>query len=160
MIETKNEVSKNLEKALQELQRAKQHVANEKKKQNKKKHKAEKPKSRGNAITPFMGCAQIYHQRWYVRPSGSKFHLQWTMPAGCHMRRALSVLRQPKGEKVSKQPYTIPLHKLRLLPLNEAMLHFVNICVQTKAKVRLLSAHKVYKCAPLPCRQNLSAAYG
>ncbi len=55
MIETKNEVSKNLEKALQELQRAKQHVANEKKKQNKKKRKAEKPKSRGNAITPFIG---------------------------------------------------------------------------------------------------------
>lgn len=41
MIETKNEVSKNLEKALQELQRAKQHVANEKKKQNEKKRKAE-----------------------------------------------------------------------------------------------------------------------
>jgi len=41
-IETKNEVSKNLEKALQELQRAKQHVANEKKKQNEKKRKAEK----------------------------------------------------------------------------------------------------------------------
>ncbi len=41
MIETKMEVSKNLEKALQELQRAKQHVANEKKKQNEKKRKAE-----------------------------------------------------------------------------------------------------------------------
>jgi len=41
MIETKNEVSKNLEKALQELQRAKRHVANEKKKQNEKKRKAE-----------------------------------------------------------------------------------------------------------------------
>ncbi len=41
MIETKNEVSKNLEKALQELQRAKQRVANEKKKQNEKKRKAE-----------------------------------------------------------------------------------------------------------------------
>lgn len=41
MIETKAEISKNLEKALQELQRAKQHVANEKKKQNEKKRKAE-----------------------------------------------------------------------------------------------------------------------
>jgi len=41
MIESKQEVSKNLEKALQELQRAKQHVANEKKKQNEKKRKAE-----------------------------------------------------------------------------------------------------------------------
>jgi len=50
--------------------------------------------------------------------------------------------------------------KLRLLPLSEALLRFVNICVQTKAKVRLLSAHKVYKCAPLPCRQNVGVAYG
>ncbi len=43
MIETKAEISKNLEKALQELQRAKQHVANEKKKQNEKQRKAWKP---------------------------------------------------------------------------------------------------------------------
>ena len=92
-------------------------------------------KSRGNVSTPFTGCAQIYHQRWYVRSPRGKFHLQWTMPASWHMRRALSALRQPKGEKVSK---------LRLLPLSEALLRFVNICVQTKAKVRLLSAHKVY----------------
>ena len=28
-------------------------------------------KSRGNVFTPFTGCAQIYHQRWYVRPSGT-----------------------------------------------------------------------------------------
>ena len=41
MIETNVEVSKELEKALQELQRAKQRVANEKKKQNEKKRKAE-----------------------------------------------------------------------------------------------------------------------
>ena len=27
--------------------------------------------SRGNVFTPFTGCAQIYHQRWYVRPSGT-----------------------------------------------------------------------------------------
>ncbi|MDE5910232.1 MAG: hypothetical protein K2H52_16060, partial [Lachnospiraceae bacterium] len=80
--------------------------------------------SRGNIFTPFAGCAQIYHQRWYVRPSGSKFHLHGLL------RRALSVLRQPKGEKVSKLPYTIPLRKLRLLPFSE-------LCVQTKAKVRL-----------------------
>ena len=42
---------------------------------------------------------------------------------------------------------------LRLLPLSE-------LCVQTKAKVRLLSAHKVYECAPLPYRQNVGIAYG
>ena len=103
--------------------------------------------SRGNVFTPFTGCAQIYHQRWYVRSPRGKFHLQWTMPASWHMRRALSALRQPKGET------TIPLRKLRLLPFSE-------LCVQTKAKVRLLSAHKVYECAPLPYRQNVGVAYG
>ena len=41
MIESKNDTSKNLEKALQVLQQAKQRVANEKKKQNEKKRKAE-----------------------------------------------------------------------------------------------------------------------
>ena len=97
--------------------------------------------SRGNVFTPFTGCAQIYHQRWYVRPSGSKFHLHGLL------RRALSALRQPKGET------TIPLRKLRLLPFSE-------LCVQTKAKVRLLSAHKVYPCAPLLYRQNVGVAYG
>ena len=98
--------------------------------------------SRGNISTLFTGCTQIYHQRWYVCSPRGKFHLQWTMPASWHMRRALSALRQPKGEKVSKLPYAIPLRKLRLLPFSE-------LCVQTKAKVRLLSAHKVYECAPL-----------
>ena len=97
--------------------------------------------SRGNVFTPFTGCAQIYHQRWYVRPSGSKFHLHGLL------RRALSALRQPKGET------TIPLRKLRLLPFSE-------LCVQIKAKVRLLSAHKVYECAPLPYWKNVGVAYG
>ncbi len=41
MIESKQEVSKNLEKALQALEQAKQRIANEKKKQNEKKRKAE-----------------------------------------------------------------------------------------------------------------------
>ncbi len=103
--------------------------------------RAKKAKSRGNVFTPFMGCAQIYHQRWYVRSPRGKFHLHGLL------RRALSVLRQPKGET------TIPLRKQSLLPFSE-------LCVQTKAKVRLLSAHKVYKCAPLPCWQNVGAAYG
>ena len=103
--------------------------------------RAEKSKSRGNIFTPFTGCAQIYHQRWYVRSPRGKFHLHGLL------RRALSVLRQPKGET------TIPLRKLRLLPFSE-------LCVQTKAKVRLLSAHKVYECAPLPYRQNVGVAYG
>ena len=98
-------------------------------------------KSRGNVFTPFTGCAQIYHQRWYVRSPRGKFHLHGLL------RRALSVLRQPKGET------TIPLRKLRLLPFSE-------LCVQTKAKVRLLSAHKVYPCAPLLYRQNVGVVYG
>ena len=97
--------------------------------------------SRGNVFTPFTGCAQIYHQRWYVRSPRGKFHLHGLL------RRALSVLRQPKGET------TIPLRKLRLLPFSE-------LCVQTKAKVRLLSAHKVYPCAPLLYRQNVGVVYG
>ena len=103
--------------------------------------KARTLESRGNVFTPFTGCAQIYHQRWYVRSPRGKFHLHGLL------RRALSALRQPKGET------TIPLRKLRLLPFSE-------LCVQIKAKVRLLSAHKVYPCAPLPCRQNVGVAYG
>ena len=62
--------------------------------------KARTLESRGNVSTLFTGCAQIYHQRWYVRPSGSKFHLH-------------GLLRQTKGET------TIPLRKLRLLPFSE-----------------------------------------
>ena len=103
--------------------------------------RAKKLKSPGNAFTPFTGCAQIYHQRWYVRSPRGKFHLHGLL------RRALSALRQPKGET------TIPLRKLRLLPFSE-------LCVQTKAKVRLLSAHKVCPCAPLLYRQNVGVAYG
>ncbi len=41
MIESKNDANRNLEKALQALEQAKQRVANEKKKQNEKKRKAE-----------------------------------------------------------------------------------------------------------------------
>ncbi len=109
--------------------------------------KARTLESRGNVFTPFTGCAQIYHQRWYVRSPRGKFHLHGLL------RRALSALRQPKVEKVSKLPYAIPLRKLRLLPFSE-------LCVQTKAKMRLLSAHKVCPCAPLPCWQNVGVVYG
>ena len=103
--------------------------------------KARTLESRGNVFTLFTGCAQIYHQRWYVRPSGSKFHLHGLL------RRALSALRQPKGET------TIPLRKLRLLPFSE-------LCVQIKAKEQPLSEHKVYPCAPLLYRQNVGVVYG
>ena len=103
--------------------------------------RTEKLKSRGNLFTPFMGCAQIYHQRWYVRSPRGKFHLHGLL------QRALPVLRQPKGET------TIPLRKQSLLPFSE-------LCVQIKAKEQPLSAHKVYECAPLLYRQNVGDVHG
>ena len=104
--------------------------------------KARTLESRGNVFTLFTGCAQIYHQRWYVRPSGSKFHLHGLLQRAVRQRQAhMGELQSPIGAKVPP------------LPPSE-------LCVQTKAKVRLLSAHKVYVCAPLPCRQNVGAAYG
>jgi len=72
--------------------------------------------SRGNVFTPFTGCAQIYHQRWYVRSPRGKFHLHGLL------RRVLSVLRQPKGET------TIPLRKLRLLPFSDFAFRQKPIC--------------------------------
>ena len=88
-----------------------------------------------------MTKARTLESRGNVFTTRGKFHLHGLL------RKALSALRQPKGET------TIPLRKLRLLPFSE-------LCVQTKAKVRLLSAHKVYECAPLPYWQNVGVAYG
>ena len=51
MIESKNDTSKNLEKALQALKQAQQRVANEKKKKSEKKRKAEK-------LLPTIHCPQ------------------------------------------------------------------------------------------------------
>lgn len=99
-------------------------------------------KSRGNVSTPFTGCAQIYHQRWYVRPSGSKFHLHGLLRRAVRQRQAyMGELQSPIGAKVPPLPPS-------------------KLCVQTKAKVRLLSAHKVYECALLLYRQNVGVAYG
>ena len=104
--------------------------------------RAEKPKSRGNTFTPFTGCAQIYHQRWYVRPSGSKFHLHGLLRRAVRQRQAhMGELQSPIGAKGPPRPPS-------------------ELCVQTKAKVRLLSAHKVYECVPLPCWQNVGVVYG
>ncbi len=67
MIESKNDTSKNLEKALQALEQAKQRVANEKKKQNEKKRKAEnhhKYIMGGIIVKYFPG----YSQRTYCLP--------------------------------------------------------------------------------------------
>ena len=39
--------------------------------------------SRGNVFTPFTGCAQIYHQRWYIcAPFGEQVSLAWTPAEG------------------------------------------------------------------------------
>ena len=96
---------------------------------------AKKLKSRGNLFTPFTGCAQIYHQRWYVRPSGT--------PAESIVCLATA----------NRGRYTSPAVQRTHLPI-------CVLCVQTKAKVRLLSAHKVYECIPLPRWQNVGASYG
>ena len=111
--------------------------------------KARELKSRGNLFTLFTGCAQIYHQRWYVRPSGSKFHLHGLLQRAVRQRPAhMGELQSPIG---AKEPP---------LPPSEALLRFVNICVQIKAKVQPLSAHKVCPCALLRYRQNAGVAYG
>ena len=60
MIESMNDASRNLEKALQVLEQAKQRVANEKKKQNEKKRKAEKNRHKyimgGIVVKYFSDC--------------------------------------------------------------------------------------------------------
>ena len=98
--------------------------------------------SRGNVFTPFTGCAQIYHQRWYVRPSGSKFHLHGLLQRAVRQRQAhMGELQSPIGAKEPPLPPSV-------------------LCVRAKAKGQPLPAHKVYVCAPLPCRQNVGVAYG
>lgn len=86
-------------------------------------------------FTPLVGCAQIYHRRWYVRPSGT--------PA----EGIVCLATANRGR------YTSPTVQRTHLPL-------CVLCVQTKAKEQLLSAHKVYLCAPPPYRQNVGASYG
>ncbi len=84
MIENKNDASRNLEKALQALQQAKQRVANEKKKQNEKKRKAE------NHHKYIMGGIVVKYLPDCYRYDEGEFHLHGLL------RRALSALRQPK----------------------------------------------------------------
>ena len=98
--------------------------------------------SRGNVFTPFTGCAQIYHQRWYVRPSGSKFHLHGLLQRAVRQRQAhMGELQSPIGAKEPPLPPSV-------------------LCVRAKAKGQPLPAHKVYVCAPLPYWQNVGVAYG
>ena len=118
--------------------------------------KAKELESRGKVFTPFTGCAQIYHQRWYiyVRPPGGKFHLHGLL------RRAVRQRQAHIGGKASKLASQSPIGaKEPPLPPSEALLRFVNICVQIKAKEPPLSAHKVCPCALLRYQQNVGVAY-
>ena len=78
MIENKQEVSKDLEKALQALEQAKQRVANEKKKQNEKKRKVE------NHHKYIMGGIDVkYFPECYSYDEGElnrHIHVLLTMP--------------------------------------------------------------------------------
>lgn len=97
--------------------------------------KAQERKMEQIFFTPFMGCAQIYHQRWYVRPSGT--------PAEGIVCLATA----------NRGSYTSPTVRFPHLP-------YCVLCVQTKAKKRLLSAHKVCVCHPEVYRQNVGERYG
>ena len=104
--------------------------------------KARTLESRGNVFTLFTGCAQIYHQRWYVRSPRGKFHLHGLLQRAVRQRRAhMGELQSPIGAKEPPLPPSV-------------------LCVQTKAKMRLLSAHKVYPCAPTHYQHNVGVAYG
>ncbi len=68
--------------------------------------RAKELKSRGKVFTPFMGCAQIYHQRWYVRPSGSKFHLHGLLRMANVTKQAstrFSIVKRSKGQSAVKK---------------------------------------------------------
>ncbi len=110
---------------------------------------AKELKSRGNVFTPFMGCAQIYHQRWYIcAPFGEQ-----VSPAMDNADR-LAYAEGSAPKAGAHGGATLP-HRGKGTPLPPG-----GLCVQTKAKVRLLSAHKVCPSAPLPCRQHVGIAYG
>ena len=67
--------------------------------------RVEKPKNLGNLITPFTGCAQIYHQRWYVRSPRGKFHLHGLLRRAVRQRQAhMGELQSPIGAKVPPLP--------------------------------------------------------
>ena len=109
--------------------------------------KARTLESRGNVSTLFTGCAQIYHQRWYVRSPRGKLHLHGS-PHRFALRRTVRQRQAHMGELQSPIGAKEP-------PLPPSVL-----CVRAKAKGQPLPAHKVYVCAPLPCRQNVGVVYG
>ena len=78
----------------------------------------------GKLFSPhFVGCAQIYHQRWYVRPSG-------TLAEGivCLVT-------------ANRETYSFPTVQRTHLP-------FCVLCVWIKAEKKHLPVHKVFVCRP------------
>ncbi len=106
MIESKNDASRNLEKALQALEQAKQRVANEKKKQNEKKRKAEnhhKRKADPTFYPVVYGAAddadRTSEEVWY-RANPSLGH---TIDIGKVRNACLSVRDNPAEENIFRQ---------------------------------------------------------
>jgi len=79
----------------------------------------------GRFFSPhFVGCAQIYHQRWYVRSPRA-------------LAEGIVCLAT-----ANRETYTFPTVQRTHLP-------FCVLCVQIKAKKQHLPAHKVFVCHPL-----------
>ena len=78
----------------------------------------------GRLFSPHLvGCAQIYHQRWYVRPSG-------TLAEGI-----VCLATANRGT------YSSPTVQRTHLP-------FCVLCVRIKAEKNPLPVHKVFVCCP------------
>ena len=78
----------------------------------------------GRLFSPHsVGCAQIYHQRWYVRsPRALAEGIVWLATA-------------------NRGTYTSPMVQRTHLP-------FCVLCVQIKAEKKPLPVHKVFVCHP------------
>jgi len=136
MIENKNETSRNLEKALQTLQQAKQRVANEKKKQNEKKRKTE------NHHKYIMGGIVVkYFPDCYRFDEGE---LNRILSVALQTKECQQVISKIKSENQETTPPQSPISQAE----NES--EDSTICIQTKT----------YGCAPLPLRQKVGATYG
>ncbi len=106
MIESKNDTSKNLEKASHLLKQAQQRVANEKKKQNEKKRKAE---------ATYSPCLQGAHR--YTTKGGmcALRGASFTCMDSCR-GRCLSLDRQ-KGKRSASCPTQFPFASIACYPL-------------------------------------------
>lgn len=78
----------------------------------------------GRLFSPHsVGCAQIYHQRWYVRPSGT-------------LAEGIVCLAT-----ANRETYSFPTVQRTHLP-------FCVLCVRIKAEKKPLPVHKVFVCRP------------